>query len=144
MLWLTFFYFKIFSSFRCSLFIVQGEVGTYSHCLVSDLLDVNINSTVEEMSKKTEIRIPWGSGIVGHVASSAKSVNISDCYASEKFNPVSHQFRIFSPLGAIQIRRQLNRGGRGQKLTIAVHYYTQYGFKKNGPKKNDYWDFKIF
>ena len=50
------------------------------------------------MSKKTEIRIPWGSGIVGHVASSAKSVNISDCYASEKFNPVSHQFRIFFPL----------------------------------------------
>ena len=81
--------------YRCSLFIVQGEVGTDSHCLVSDLFDVNINSTVEEMSKKTEIRIPWGSGIVGHVASSGKSVNISDCYAEEKFNPVSHHLLRF-------------------------------------------------
>ena len=47
------------------------------------------------MSKKTEIRIPWGSGIVGMVAASGKSVNISDCYAEEKFNPVSHQFDDF-------------------------------------------------
>ena len=84
---------KIFLSFyRCSLFIVQGEVGSESHCLVSDLFDVNINSTVAEMSRKTEIRIPWGSGIVGHVAASGKSVNISDCYAEETFNRVSHQF----------------------------------------------------
>ena len=45
---------------RCSLFIVQGEAGTESHCLVSDLFDVNVSSTVEEMNKKTEIRIPWG------------------------------------------------------------------------------------
>ena len=80
---------------RCSLFIVQGEVGTESHCLVSDLFDVNISSTVEEMNNKTEIRIPWGSGIVGHVAASGKPVNITDCYADERFNPVSHQFIIF-------------------------------------------------
>ena len=107
---------------RCSLFIVQGEAGTESHCLVSDLFDVNVSSTVEEMNKKTEIRIPWGkkqinfffhvkkctcifsiqifvftnffsgSGIVGHVAASGKPVNITDCYADERFNPVSHQF----------------------------------------------------
>ena len=62
------------------------------HFAVSDLFDVNINSTVEEMSKKTEIRIPWGSGIVGHVAASGRPVNITDCYADERFNPVSHQF----------------------------------------------------
>ena len=62
------------------------------HFTVSDLFDVNINSTVEEMSKKTEIRIPWGSGIVGHVAASGRPVNITDCYADERFNPVSHQF----------------------------------------------------
>ena len=72
---------------RCSLFIVQGESD--SRCLVSDLFDVNVSSTVEEMSAKTEIRIPWGSGIVGHVAASAKKVNIADCYADERFNPVS-------------------------------------------------------
>jgi dual 3',5'-cyclic-AMP and -GMP phosphodiesterase 11 len=83
-----------FCNSRCSLFIVQGEVGTDSHCLVSDLFDVNVNSTVEEMNKKTEIRIPWGSGIVGYVASSGKSVNITDCYADERFNPVSLQLRV--------------------------------------------------
>ena len=33
-----------------------------------------------------------GSGIVGHVAASGKPVNITDCYADERFNPVSHQF----------------------------------------------------
>ena len=59
------------------------------------MFDVNINSTVEEMSKKAEIRIPWGSGIVGHVAASGKSVNISDCYTEENFNPVSYQFYKF-------------------------------------------------
>ena len=75
--------------FRCSLFIVQGEAGTDSHCLVSDLFDANINSTVEEMNNKTEIRIPWGSGFVGHVAASGVPVNITDCYADERFNPVS-------------------------------------------------------
>ena len=48
------------------------------------------------MSRKTEIRIPWGSGIVGHVAASGKSVNISDCYAEETFNRVSHQFNQLS------------------------------------------------
>ena len=86
---------KISVFYRCSLFIVQGEVGSESHCLVSDLFDVNINSTVAEMSRKTEIRIPWGSGIVGHVAASGKSVNISDCYAEEAFNRVSNQFHHF-------------------------------------------------
>lgn len=66
---------------------MQGESD--SKCLVSDLFDVNVSSTVEDMSTKTEIRVPWGSGIVGHVAASAKKVNIADCYADERFNPVS-------------------------------------------------------
>jgi hypothetical protein len=36
---------------RCSLFLVQGEVGTDSHCLVSNLFDVSSSSTVEEMTR---------------------------------------------------------------------------------------------
>lgn len=32
------------------------------------------------MEKKDEIRIPWGSGIVGYVAQSGEPVNIPDAY----------------------------------------------------------------
>ena len=76
-------------SFRCSLFLVQGEVGTDTHCLVSNLFDVSSNSTVEEMSRKSEIRILWGNGIVGHVAATGKPLTIRDCYEDKRFNQVS-------------------------------------------------------
>ena len=71
---------------RCSLFLVHGEAGSDNRCLVSNLFDVSSKSTVEEMSQKTEIKIPWGSGIVGHVAQSGKPVNIEDCYKDSRFN----------------------------------------------------------
>ena len=32
------------------------------------------------MEKKEEIRIPWGSGIVGYVAKSGETLNIPDAY----------------------------------------------------------------
>jgi dual 3',5'-cyclic-AMP and -GMP phosphodiesterase 11 len=53
---------------------------------VSDLFDVSSHSTVEELSRKTEIRIPWGHGIVGFVALSGTSLNIPDCYEDQRFN----------------------------------------------------------
>ena len=73
---------------RCSLFLVQGEVGTDTHCLISNLFDVSSSSTVEEMNRKSEIRISWGSGIVGHVAATGVAVNITDCYEDKRFNQV--------------------------------------------------------
>lgn len=71
---------------RCSLFLLQGEPGSDSHCLISNLFDVSSNSTVEEMNRKSEIRIPWGQGIVGHVAQSGVALNIADVYQDERFN----------------------------------------------------------
>ncbi|XP_045025389.1 dual 3',5'-cyclic-AMP and -GMP phosphodiesterase 11 isoform X4 [Daphnia magna] len=71
---------------RCSLFLVQGERGSESRCLVSKLFDVCSQSTLKEMEKKEEIRIPWGSGIVGYVAQSGEPVNIPDAYKDERFN----------------------------------------------------------
>ncbi|KAI9564201.1 hypothetical protein GHT06_007939 [Daphnia sinensis] len=71
---------------RCSLFLVQGERGSESRCLVSKLFDVCSQSTLKEMEKKDEIRIPWGSGIVGYVAQSGEPVNIPDAYKDERFN----------------------------------------------------------
>jgi signal transduction protein with GAF and PtsI domain len=65
---------------RCSLFLVQGERGSDSRCLVSKLFDVCSQSTLKEMEKKEEIHIPWGSGIVGYVAQSGEAVNIPDAY----------------------------------------------------------------
>ena len=38
------------------------------------------------MNQKAEIRIPWGQGIVGHVAESGQPVTIADCYADSRFN----------------------------------------------------------
>lgn len=48
--------------------------------LVSKLFDVCSKSTLLEMEKKEEIRIPWGTGIVGYVAESGEAVNIPDAY----------------------------------------------------------------
>ncbi|XP_022186791.2 dual 3',5'-cyclic-AMP and -GMP phosphodiesterase 11 isoform X3 [Nilaparvata lugens] len=57
-----------------------------SRCLVSKLFDVCSRSTLQEMEKKEEIRIPWGMGIVGFVAESGQPVNIPDAYKDERFN----------------------------------------------------------
>lgn len=76
---------------RGSLFLVQGERGggctptpsgqtPRGRCLVSKLFDVCSKSTLVEMEKKEEIRIPWGTGIVGFVAESGEPVNIPDAY----------------------------------------------------------------
>lgn len=51
-----------------------------TRCLVSKLFDVCSKSTLIEMEKKEEIRIPWGMGIVGYVAESGVPVNIPDAY----------------------------------------------------------------
>ncbi|XP_018570600.1 dual 3',5'-cyclic-AMP and -GMP phosphodiesterase 11 isoform X2 [Anoplophora glabripennis] len=82
---------------RGSLFLVQGERGggctplppgqaPRGRCLVSKLFDVCSKSTLMEMEKKDEIRIPWGTGIVGYVAESGEPVNIPDAYQDERFN----------------------------------------------------------
>jgi len=63
---------------------VQGEGD--SRCLVSDLFDVSSHSTLEEMNKKGEIRVTWGQGIVGYVASTGERLNIHDVYQDERFN----------------------------------------------------------
>lgn len=80
---------------RGSLFLVQGEKGggctplppgqmPRGRCLVSKLFDVCSKSTLMEMEKKEEIRIPWGTGIVGYVAESGEPVNIPDAYQVKK------------------------------------------------------------
>ncbi|XP_054713241.1 dual 3',5'-cyclic-AMP and -GMP phosphodiesterase 11-like isoform X2 [Uloborus diversus] len=69
---------------RCSLFLVRGEKP--NRCLVSQLFDVSCNSTIEQMQKKEEISIPWGTGIVGFVAESKEALNIPDCYKDSRFN----------------------------------------------------------
>ncbi|KYN37518.1 Dual 3',5'-cyclic-AMP and -GMP phosphodiesterase 11 [Trachymyrmex septentrionalis] len=56
---------------RGSLFLVQGERSGTAY-LVSKLFDVCSRSTLIEMEKKDEIKIPWGTGIVGYVAESGE------------------------------------------------------------------------
>ncbi|XP_060848793.1 dual 3',5'-cyclic-AMP and -GMP phosphodiesterase 11-like isoform X1 [Rhopalosiphum padi] len=60
--------------------------GCQSKCLVSKLFDVCSRSTLQEMEKKKEIHIPWGTGIVGYVAESGDPVNIPDAYKDTRFN----------------------------------------------------------
>ncbi|XP_064458491.1 dual 3',5'-cyclic-AMP and -GMP phosphodiesterase 11-like isoform X2 [Ornithodoros turicata] len=71
---------------RCSLFLVQGDreypAGRW---LVSQLFDVSCRSTLEQIQYE-EVRIPWGSGIVGYVAQSKEALNIPDCYDDARFN----------------------------------------------------------
>lgn len=65
---------------RCSLFLVQGK-GTNEKSLVSKLFDVSSDSTYEEIcDRDEEIRVPWGTGIIGYVAETGEVVNIPDAY----------------------------------------------------------------
>ncbi|XP_020283461.1 dual 3',5'-cyclic-AMP and -GMP phosphodiesterase 11 isoform X2 [Pseudomyrmex gracilis] len=57
-----------------------------SRYLVSKLFDVRPRSTLTEIEKNEEIKIPWGTGIVGYVAESGEPVNIPDAYKDSRFN----------------------------------------------------------
>ncbi|RWS31936.1 dual 3':5'-cyclic-AMP and -GMP phosphodiesterase 11-like protein [Leptotrombidium deliense] len=70
---------------KCSLFLVRGEKGDPNRHFVSTLFDVSSNSTLEQVKKSEEVKIPWGTGIVGYVAQSGESVNIPDCYKDSRF-----------------------------------------------------------
>ncbi|XP_070395651.1 dual 3',5'-cyclic-AMP and -GMP phosphodiesterase 11 isoform X2 [Dermacentor albipictus] len=71
---------------RCSLFLVHGDRDSPSgRCLVSQLFDVSCRSTLDQV-RYEEVRVPWGSGIVGYVAQSKEAVNIPDCYNDSRFN----------------------------------------------------------
>ncbi|XP_042148153.1 dual 3',5'-cyclic-AMP and -GMP phosphodiesterase 11 isoform X3 [Ixodes scapularis] len=70
---------------RCSLFLVHGDRDSTERCLVSQLFDVSCQSTLEQV-RYEEVRVPWGSGIVGYVAQSKEAVNIPDCYNDSRFN----------------------------------------------------------
>ena len=66
---------------RCSLFLVQKEKNSDQRFLVSKLFDVTSIASFQECVQNTEeIRIPFGNGIVGHVAKSGKLLNIPDAY----------------------------------------------------------------
>nr|XP_002733933.2 PREDICTED: cGMP-specific 3',5'-cyclic phosphodiesterase-like [Saccoglossus kowalevskii] len=71
---------------RCSLFLVRGSKENRQ--LVSKLFDVNENSTLEDSihSEAKEIRLPFGKGIVGHVALTKETVNIKNAYEDPRFN----------------------------------------------------------
>lgn len=66
---------------RCSLFLVQGDKCSDNCCLVSKLFDVNSQATLEDCTERgQEIRVAWGSGIIGHVAKIGEPLNIPDAY----------------------------------------------------------------
>lgn len=66
---------------RCSLFLVEGEKNSSNFCLCSKLFDVSIRSTIQDSTRLSqEIRVPWGTGIVGHVALTGEALNIPDAY----------------------------------------------------------------
>ncbi|KAL8579053.1 hypothetical protein ACOMHN_035992 [Nucella lapillus] len=74
------------NSDRSSLFLVRGSRDN-KH-LVSKLFDVTESSTLEEVihTESNEIKVPFGKGIVGIVAQTAKSINIADAYEDPRFN----------------------------------------------------------
>ena len=66
---------------RCSLFLLRGEAESPERCLVSKLFDVSRHSTWEDCSGvEREVSTPWGQGIVGHVAKTGDTVNVTDAY----------------------------------------------------------------
>lgn len=70
------------------------QPGPGRRCLVSKLFDVCSRSTLVEMEKKDEIKIPWGTGIVGYVAESGEPVNIPDAYKVTTASNISCNLRV--------------------------------------------------
>ncbi|EDV22124.1 uncharacterized protein TRIADDRAFT_50691 [Trichoplax adhaerens] len=69
---------------RCSLFLVRGRgIDRY---LEAKVFDVNCDSRVDIFEKRTPIRVPWGSGIVGYTAKTGEILNIPDAYKDPRFN----------------------------------------------------------
>ena len=50
------------------------------------MFDVSSESTIEQMEQREVIKVPWGSGIVGYVASTGEQVHIPDCYSDDRFS----------------------------------------------------------
>lgn len=97
------------ATFNTSTTFIRNNQGCHSsRCLVSKLFDVCSKSTLQEMEKKEEIRIPWGMGIVGFVAESGEPVNIPDAYKVKKINYANcfiHAFKYLMVLfGGCQLR----------------------------------------
>ena len=64
---------------RCSLFLVRGDKEGPRY-LVSKVFDVNAESKIEDIRDLEEIKIPWGTGIVGYTAATGETVNIANAY----------------------------------------------------------------
>lgn len=69
---------------KSSLFLVRGEPGDPNRHLVSQLFDVTQNSEVSSETSQS-YTIPWGKGLIGHVAKSGVPVNIPNCYEDPRF-----------------------------------------------------------
>jgi len=85
---------------RCSLFLVADDETSSDDvnkkCLISVVFDAksknemknqhNIGEEKEDESDNEIIKIPYGKGIAGCVASTGKSLNIPDAYKDPRFN----------------------------------------------------------
>ncbi|XP_036356755.1 dual 3',5'-cyclic-AMP and -GMP phosphodiesterase 11 isoform X1 [Octopus sinensis] len=70
----------------CSLFLVQYNYAG-EKMLVSKLFDVSSSSNYEQCrNSMEEIRIEWGTGIIGYVAKTGERLNIPDAYQDPRFN----------------------------------------------------------
>ncbi|KAK7051156.1 hypothetical protein SK128_005938, partial [Halocaridina rubra] len=72
---------------RASLFLSQGPRN--ARYLVAKLFDVTVDTVLEEAlanAAEKEILLPWGVGIVGHVASTKEVINIKDAYQDPRFD----------------------------------------------------------
>jgi adenylate cyclase len=69
--------------YRCSL-VMEADRSTL---FLVDEAKQQIWSKVAEGTGLSEIRVPLGAGIVGHVAKTGETVNIPDAYQDPRFNP---------------------------------------------------------
>ena len=73
---------------RSSLFFVEGSKGRQQ--LVSKVFDVYTGTnTILTSNGDNVVRVPWGTGIIGHVAKTGDTVNLTDA------NQVGHFYHMF-------------------------------------------------
>ncbi|KAH1184515.1 hypothetical protein KIL84_012456 [Mauremys mutica] len=73
---------------RSSLFLVEGAAAG-KKSLVSKFFDVHAGTPLLpccSTENSNEVQVPWGKGIIGHVAEHGETVNIPDAYQDRRFN----------------------------------------------------------
>ncbi|XP_067131816.1 dual 3',5'-cyclic-AMP and -GMP phosphodiesterase 11A-like [Centruroides vittatus] len=86
----------LLDSDRASLFLVEGPKS--HQCLVSKVFDVHCGTSLllPSVTDDSEIKVPWGKGIIGYVAETGETVNLIEASEDPRYDDEVDRIRGYS------------------------------------------------